>query len=247
MRSIIFLAFTTLLSLQISTAQGIKGTAVYKIEVIPQDHFDDLKETNPGQYKQFTAAAKKLENEIEQIKFVLSFNETESSYQSEEFLVTGSNTANTFGKVKGIFYNNQRSGERLQQVERSGKVFTIQRTQPAWEITSQEKQIGQFFAKKAITFVDSFSDQPDSDEKEKVVAWFTTSVPVQFGPEGFGGLPGLIIELEMAGGRYYLDFLNFDQDITIQRPKSENLITFQEYQEIIEQLSRRYKEFHNLN
>lgn len=248
MKSFLFSLFISIFYLQISTAQGTQGSAVYKLDVLPQNHFEDLKETNPDQYRRFVATAKRFESEIEQLNFSLLFKGVESSYQTEDFLNTAPGSANSFGRAKGIFYNNQQTRERLQQVERNGKVFTIKKGELSWKITSEEKPIGEFTARKAITYVDNFNNQQNSDHKEEVVAWFTSAVPVQFGPEGFGGLPGLILELQMAGGRYYLDklYLNLE-NILVEKPKEQNLVTFHEYQEMMRDLSERYKKFHNLN
>ena len=44
----------------------------------------------------------------------------------------------------------------------------------------------------------------DHREREGVTAWFAPAIPVAAGPEGFGGLPGLILALDdETGGTHY--------------------------------------------
>lgn len=239
--------FFLLSCIQASPAQEIQGSVVYRVDVLPQNHFEDLKETNPDQYRQFVATAKRFENEVEQLNFILVFKGTESTYQAEDVLTRAQGGANSFGRAKGIFYNNQQTGERLQQVERNGKVFVIKQDELLWEITSEVKQIGEFSARKATTSINNFENQQSSGGREEAIAWFTTDIPIHFGPEGFSGLPGLIIELQVAGGRYYVDNMNLNQEsIQIKKPSTQNLVTFDEYQSNMRNLTENYKRFHDV-
>lgn len=66
-----------------------------------------------------------------------------------------------------------------------------------WKITEEVGEIAGYKVQKAITtplFEDSYPFIYGN-----AVAWFTTEIPVGVGPEGYYGLPGLIIKLEYSG------------------------------------------------
>ncbi len=70
----------------------------------------------------------------------------------------------------------------------------IEKNDKKWKITQETKKIGKYLCFKAI-------DIESTNTKMKPVVWFTPELPVPFGPLDFNGLPGLVIRVEMAGGR----------------------------------------------
>jgi GLPGLI family protein len=44
----------------------------------------------------------------------------------------------------------------------------------------------------------AYLDEPI--RKHKIVAWFAMDIPLSFGPEGYQGLPGMILELDYNDG-----------------------------------------------
>lgn len=77
-----------------------------------------------------------------------------------------------------------------------------QKNEIEWEVTSETQKIGGFMAQKAITkslyrdFNNGYIDVKYGD----MAAWFVPEIPIPLGPEGYGGLPGLIVKLEYEGG-----------------------------------------------
>lgn len=70
-----------------------------------------------------------------------------------------------------------------------------------WEITEEFKTIAGFKAQKAIG--QPYYKGNEIFKYEKVIAWFTMEIPVRVGPEGYHGLPGLIIQTEYSGMGIY--------------------------------------------
>lgn len=68
----------------------------------------------------------------------------------------------------------------------------------AWKITSETRRIAGFEVQKAIA--EPYVNDEEIFSYGKVVAWFTTEIPIPLGPEGYDGLPGLIVKLEYEGG-----------------------------------------------
>lgn len=64
-----------------------------------------------------------------------------------------------------------------------------------WVITQETKKIGKYLCYKATAIERLFSRQGFYYNRE-AIAWFTTEIPVSFGPSRYSGLPGLILQVE---------------------------------------------------
>ena len=64
-----------------------------------------------------------------------------------------------------------------------------------WEVSSASKMIDGFKVFKASTT--EVTENSKGKFEHEVVAWFAPEIPFGYGPVGYGGLPGLILELEM--------------------------------------------------
>ena len=60
-----------------------------------------------------------------------------------------------------------------------------------WKLSDETKSINGYSCRKAIT---------TNQRKLPVEAWYTEQIPYAGGPENFGGLPGMILELNVAEG-----------------------------------------------
>ncbi len=78
-----------------------------------------------------------------------------------------------------------------------------------WQLLPERRQVGQFLTFKARGRVVDVQCPPDDSglckiDTVEVVAWYTPQIPVTFGPDIYGGLPGLILELKDNRNHYYL-------------------------------------------
>lgn len=94
------------------------------------------------------------------------------------------------------YYLNIHQHRLLHQNELLGRLFLIpdERTDYQWKLTGKQKMILGFPCNEAVLTNDTLPFK----------AWFTSKIPVASGPEGFCGLPGMILEL------------NLGKDLTIQ-------------------------------
>ena len=77
------------------------------------------------------------------------------------------------------------------QVDFLGKTYIIKEDTPRikWKILNEIMEVAGFICMKAETY--------DPVRDVIIQAWFTDEIPVYGGPEGYGGLPGMILSLVM--------------------------------------------------
>lgn len=147
--------------------------------------------------------------------FTLTFNANESYYNFDEeikqpgidFMSMGGGMASE-NKVAVSFKENQYVAEK--------KVFennylikdTIQKF--TWKIEDEMRIIADYPCRKAVTVI---------DDSVVVVAFYTTQIMVSGGPEGFGGLPGMILGLAVP--RLYTTW--FATNVEIGKQTIQNL------------------------
>ena len=96
-----------------------------------------------------------------------------------------------------------------------------------WEISEETKRIGDYKAIKATT------TRKMGSFVEKIEAWFTPKLPFSFGPIGYNGLPGLILELKRD--KLFYKFKGLEKiSITIDPPKETKHMGFDNYYEMLE-------------
>lgn len=91
-------------------------------------------------------------------------------------------------------YRNYETQKSVELRELAGQKFLIEdslRRMP-WKLAGETKKIQGYDCMKA-TMTNKATNQP-------IVAWFTEAIPVPSGPAGFGGLPGLILEVDVNEG-----------------------------------------------
>ena len=96
-----------------------------------------------------------------------------------------------------------------------GKEYLIEEPMPKykWKILNEIKEIQGYLCMKAETM--------DTVKNTKIVAWFTDKLPMQGGPEGLNGLPGMILAVEYNGDDAVVEAISIElkDDVTIPYPK----------------------------
>ncbi|WP_051935741.1 GLPGLI family protein [Salegentibacter sp. Hel_I_6] len=203
------------------------GTATYKKKA-------DFQSTQSNSTTKSKNMNERLQKSIKELEYQLLFNETESVFFIKENLKHSSNQwvglANTMGNGTGIKYLDFRKGERIQKKEFGGKTFLITENLEdlKWKITKESKIMDGYEVFKAITK----AIQPGSSKNQPVdiTAWFTPQISINSGPVGYGGLPGLIVELTIDNiFTYYLTEINFEAIEDIKKPTKGEVVTIKEY------------------
>lgn len=186
---------------------------------------EDAIKDNPVEFELYVDS----EASIYQIKKTLN---QESPYAKIAVAIFG-------GQTK--YYLNYQDREYFKETEAYGETFIIPIDKRTWEIQKEKKKIGKYLCQKAVT---SYTVVNVRGEFEKnVTAWFTPELNFSYGPKGFFGLPGLIIELKDDKITYYSSNIKFNQkDVELKKPTKGKKVTQEEYDKIGMQVYEQTKE-----
>lgn len=161
----------------------------------------------------------------------------------------------------GTYYKNVKEKMFTVDKEFMGKEFLVVDSLPKlnWKLESESKKIGDYtcFKATAVKPVDA-SDMRNYREKKKkegeekkattnfmddyempkeitITAWYTPEVPINQGPEGYWGLPGLILEVNDGKTVVMCSKLvmNTKDKVEIKAPKNGKQVKQKEYDEIV--------------
>ncbi|HMH20600.1 MAG TPA: GLPGLI family protein [Puia sp.] len=127
-------------------------------------------------------------------------------------------------------YKNYTSEKITEQRELGPKKYLIEDSLPrqSWKFQDETKTIKGYACKKAVTH---------NREGKEVVAWYCEDILSPSGPEGYGGLPGLILELNSNDAEVVfspLDIItkDFDKKI-VKAPTEGKKISRKEFQQML--------------
>ena len=201
-----------------------------------------------------TSITKSFKNEIGALNSLLTKYSKEISYQLtianehslfsiNEFKMDNPNfnfkeVAGSIGGTGGKFYVNKKEGMYLNQFHFMGDDFLIKIEAKKWKITNEFKFISDFKCYKA-TSEDTVTNNIGVF-KSKVIAWFCPDLPSFFGPAGYFGLPGLILELDNSKMKLRATKIDFSKtkNAAIKPLKKGNKLTEKEFNDLTEKKAR---------
>lgn len=132
---------------------------------------------------------------------------------------------------EGKVYRNLGDSSFIEERNLLDKKFLIQGPPKAieWKMTPDQMQVGSYLCLKATA----------DDTSGTIIAWFTPQIPVSAGPSYFGGLPGLILHVDINGGERTLTATEIDLDGVeegvIEKPGKGKAVSREEFEEIVRQ------------
>lgn len=132
-------------------------------------------------------------------------------------------------------YQDIEKGEKLKQVEFMTRDFLVvhELEVPAWRITNQKK--------KVLDYVCVGAEMKTEDGT--ITAWFTSEIPVPFGPDGYHGLPGLIMGLEKDGNMLVLaSKVTLNSLEKLHKPSDGQTVKQKAFDKIVEEKLKEWKE-----
>ncbi|MFY0603801.1 MAG: GLPGLI family protein [Flavobacteriaceae bacterium] len=195
-------------------AQSFSGKATYKTHRKSNIKFGGEKSTvTPEMQKQLEEKMKKMNQKT----YILDFNRQESIYKQDVSLSSPTPQVGNGGVMvmsiggrggaSDILYKNIKEARFANKTELMGKIFLVKDSlnKYDWEMTGETKNIGKYTCYKAtfsrevenMTMSMLNGEMKETKKKETIIttAWYTPDIPVSNGPDDFGGLPGLILEI----------------------------------------------------
>lgn len=133
-----------------------------------------------------------------------------------------------------IRYADLPAGRYTEQLNFLGRDFLVQDVLPTyqWQTTGQRRNLLGLPVLKATAI----------SERDTIEAWYTPSIPVATGPAGYGGLPGLILEVSLNNGRRIIQATHFSPQAELPAdfapPTKGKVVTRAEMQQIREEKMR---------
>ena len=123
-------------------------------------------------------------------------------------------------------YTNREKDEHIGSRNFMGKQFLIvdRCNSAAWKITSDQKAVMGIPCIKATT-------------KDEIVAWFAPSIKAPHGPNGYGGLPGLILAMEFPENNREIIATSIKETTGAELipPKKGKKVNQEKFDEIVEE------------
>lgn len=258
------LTITLFLTLWVSSAlaQDIIGVATYKTQRKVEVKLDSSQMNDEMQERIQAMLRKQFQKE-----YTLEFTKDESMYKEVESLDKPSAPQSGGVMVMAVgsgqsdkLYYNRAEDRYANQNEMFSKQFLIKDKIEArdWQMEKESKNIGEYTCFKAtytttrtVSSFTSSNEDGDSDSSEEtreeevtVTAWYTPQIPVSHGPDEFGGLPGLILEVSDGDLTILCSkvVLNPSKGVDITEPVKGKVVNEEEYEEIMQKKMKEMNE-----
>mgnify|MGYP003609672113 CR=1 FL=1 len=167
--------------------------------------------------------------------FILKINnegflfEEEKSLQNNEKESQISKISNIVFSVNTFFYEKKRN--QLFSVFNNLSIKANHNYD--WDLLAETKMIDNYNCYKAICNK-KFYTRKGEEVNQLITAWYSPEINLNYGPNGYMGLPGLILELEFDKKKIVAKEISFlVKDLKIDFPKNKE-VTEEEYLEIID-------------
>jgi GLPGLI family protein len=207
------------------------GIATYTVSVVENE--DDFMQ------QQMKEAIPDILDYVADLRFQLFFNEDESYFILEDKLYKSQIVADASSLV--VKYTNPSIKVGDKKYHKSSKKRNVfpgkwvsSEINNDWEITQETKQINNYTVYKAIGRYAKGNSRVGY-KKMKATAWFCPELPLPHGPLDFGGLPGLIFELNFENVTYGIEKIEF-KVVEIPKVDFENVVTSKAVEKKFEEL-----------
>ncbi|MBZ9779254.1 GLPGLI family protein [Psychroflexus sp. CAK8W] len=179
--------------------------------------------------KSMLQTVQKMKKQMPYASYVLKFNSNESIFKIAKKMTVDEiidyNLIAGFSDADGEFFNSKNKKIRLRKLKAWNNEYIIRSNFPEWKISNQKKDVLGYQCLKATT-----EKELDNGDIIEVVAWFAKDIPFNFGPKEYAGLPGLILEIEERGIKFYATEIDLNnKKHNIKLPDVKKSITKKEF------------------
>jgi len=136
---------------------------------------------------------------------------------------------------RGVYYKNLKKRIKLHQTTSVDKEFLIDVgfNQYNWKIDkTQTKIVLGYTCYKATAIFEEYSRMNRKTKTFHYEVWFTPKIPMPFGPSGYDGLPGLVLEAHQGSFYFIAQKIKFVKNNSINVPGKGKKVTYNEFQKI---------------
>ncbi len=177
-------------------AQIQSGEIEYAIEI------EELPEVKPGENKDVAQKMYEVSRQyVNRMTAILKFDRSKALFELKEGMAIDQKPYYRFSKtlvgLDKVYFTELDSNYLSIQKEAFNAVYLIRdkiKGAGEWKISSASKMIDGFKVFKATTT--EVTENRKGKFEHEVIAWFAPELSFSYGPVGYGGLPGLILELE---------------------------------------------------
>ena len=222
-----------------SFSQKKRGEVIYKIETIKKIvNEKTISKSDTERKKALNFMNESLNLNVAKFSFRLKFNTTESAFklidvlESDSDFDKGYKMAKILSQADNSYYTDKETNIRIISKNAYGKDVKIKSflDSDKWILTNNTKKIGAYLCNEATTILEVQNNK--GTFKKVITAWYTLDIPYNFGPKGYGSLPGLILELSEGSFKYYVSKIKLNTLVKIEKPSEINLIKQEELDSI---------------
>lgn len=203
---------TTLLIVMFSTvailAQNVQGTITYNRNADWISIMSKLPYMTQEDVDRATLTWGKNERKGTNFDLVFKDNKSVYTYKVEE---DTENSGWSWKKSAFVLVADYNKNSVKEVREDIGTKFLVEDEVPKyrWKILNEIKEIAGYLCMKAET--------KNEIKGQTIHAWFTDAIPFQGGPEGYGGLPGVILELDINEGDAIIAATKVDMETRVEK------------------------------
>ncbi len=137
-------------------------------------------------------------------------------------------------EIKQIFMDFDK-GEKTEQLEFMTRSFLVKEklNENAWKITTNKKKVLDYVCFGAEMQV----------EGGTITAWFTSEIPVSAGPDGYHGLPGMILGVEKEGTMLVLaSKVELNPPSTLNQPSGGQKMSREAFEKTVKEKVKEWKD-----
>jgi GLPGLI family protein len=216
--------FIALIAMYDCNSQVLSGKVIYKIQLIGYGEKNEKSEFNELNEATVDIANKQT--------LTLSFNNKKSSSVLDSNLISedGDSSLRKFARSMAFIVTNgndyfydKNTNIGIERKE-NGQLITKPHEKLEWEISTENKMIGDYLCYKAI-YIFKFINRAGKNISRPITAWFAPNLPYSYGPKYFNGLPGLILEVQDLETTFYATsiLISQDKELQIDFPKGKTI------------------------
>lgn len=171
--------------------------------------------------------------EAEKSTYSLEIDEGVSYFYLNELMLSDANGEHQNRLVqafsqKGDFYQDNKNNQVLEITSNKKTVLEYPLDFYEWELSNETEEIFGYTCYKATTEYKEPHPGRDKDITRKITVWYAPDFPYAFGPQGYGGLPGLILKKCQSGTCFVVSDIQ-EKEMSIHVPDDKEAISKEAY------------------